>query len=443
MNNSKCVDWAIEVERLSKCYQIYAKPSDRLKQMLMRGRRKYYREFWALQDVSFQVKKGETVAVIGKNGSGKSTLLQIICGTLNPTGGDVKVNGRVAALLELGAGFNSEYTGVENIYMSASLYGLNKEEIDKRFNSICEFAEIGEHIHQPVKTYSSGMYVRLAFAIIVHVDADILIIDEALSVGDAFFNQKCMKFIRSFKKNGTIIFVSHDMSAVSSLCDRAVWLNGGKIASLGFVEEVTNEYLNVVMNNLTRLVESPKKNINLPILKLSRIHDSAYDALIAKGVNYNRLNLLSSNNFHDQEFKELTCALFDSNNEPIVYVEGGELVSLIVEVKVEKTISSPILGFSIKDKNGQYLFGENTYQDYCEYDCTVENNGSIRAEFDFYMPWLKVGTYIVQVAFADGDLQDHKQICWIHDALKFESRCESISMGLIGIPMKKITLLKR
>ena len=196
-------EYAIEVTGLSKCYQIYDKPSDRLKQMLMRGRKQYYKEFWALKDVSFKIKKGETVGIIGRNGSGKSTLLQMICGTLNPTGGGVKVNGRVAALLELGAGFNPEFSGVENVYMAASLYGLSKEEVDQRFEAIATFADIGEHIHQPVKTYSSGMYVRLAFAVIAHVDADVLVVDEALAVGDAYFTQKCFRFINIFKEKLT------------------------------------------------------------------------------------------------------------------------------------------------------------------------------------------------------------------------------------------------
>ena len=185
-------EYAIEVKGLGKCYQIYEKPSDRLKQMLVRGRKQYYKEFWALKDVSFKIKKGETVGIIGRNGSGKSTLLQMICGTLNPTGGEVKVNGRVAALLELGAGFNPEFSGVENVYMAASLYGLSKEEVDQRFDAIATFADIGDHIHQPVKTYSSGMYVRLAFAIAAHLEPDILILDEVLAVGDADFQKKCL-----------------------------------------------------------------------------------------------------------------------------------------------------------------------------------------------------------------------------------------------------------
>ncbi len=195
-------DTAIKVSNLSKCYQIYEAPSDRLKQFVVprlqrligRLPKQYFREFWALKDVSFEVKKGETVGIIGRNGSGKSTLLQLICGTLSPSAGNLEVNGRVAALLELGSGFNVEFTGRENIYMNASILGLSQKEIDDRFDEIVAFADIGQFIEQPVKTYSSGMMVRLAFAVIAHVEADILVVDEALAVGDAFFTQKCMRF---------------------------------------------------------------------------------------------------------------------------------------------------------------------------------------------------------------------------------------------------------
>ena len=204
---------AIRVTNLSKCYQIYENPRDRLKQFVVPrvkhafGRQScnYYREFWALRDVSFEVKRGETVGIIGRNGSGKSTLLQMICGTLTPTNGTVETSGRVAALLELGSGFNPEFTGRENVYMNGAVLGLSKEEIDARFNDIAEFADIGDFIEQPVKTYSSGMMVRLAFAVIAHVDADILVIDEALAVGDTFFTQKCMRFLRNFMKTRTVL----------------------------------------------------------------------------------------------------------------------------------------------------------------------------------------------------------------------------------------------
>jgi lipopolysaccharide transport system ATP-binding protein len=208
-------DIAIRVQGLSKRYEIYTKPSDRLKQFVLpllqrltgKASKQYFREFWALKDVSFEVRKGQTVGIIGRNGSGKSTLLQMICGTITPTTGSIQTNGRVAALLELGSGFNPEFTGRENIYMNASVLGLNSSEIDIRFNDIVDFADIGDFVEQPVKTYSSGMMVRLAFAVIAHVDADILVVDEALSVGDAFFAQKCMRFLRKFMETGTVLFV--------------------------------------------------------------------------------------------------------------------------------------------------------------------------------------------------------------------------------------------
>ena len=197
--------------------------------MIGRAPSTFFREFWALKDVSFEVKRGETVGIIGRNGSGKSTLLQIICGTLSPTGGQVETHGRVAALLELGSGFNPEFTGRENVYMNGSVIGLSRDEIDTLFDDIVAFADIGEFIDQPVKTYSSGMYVRLAFAVIAHVNADTLVIDEALAVGDVFFVQKCMRFLRKFMDEGTIIFVSHDTGAVVNLCNRAFMLNKGQV----------------------------------------------------------------------------------------------------------------------------------------------------------------------------------------------------------------------
>ena len=236
-------DIALSVKNISKCFEMYEKPVHRLFQTLFAGHRTFYREFWALRDVSFDVRRRECVGIIGRNGAGKSTLLQIITGTLQPTGGTVERRGRVAALLELGSGFNPEFTGRENVYMNASILGLTKEEIDARYQAILDFAEIGEFIDQPVKTYSSGMMVRLAFAVVAHVDADILVVDEALAVGDAFFQQKCMRFIRKFKEEHTILFVSHDTGAVVNLCDRGVLLEGGQVKMIGSPKEVSEQYL--------------------------------------------------------------------------------------------------------------------------------------------------------------------------------------------------------
>ncbi len=243
-------DIAITVEGVSKRFEIYAHPRDQLKQFILPKLQRtmglkseqYFREFWALKDVSFEIKKGETVGIIGLNGSGKSTLLQMLCGTLTPTSGMVGINGRVAALLELGAGFNPEFNGRENVYMNARVLGLSESDIDARFSDIVAFADIGEFMDQPVKVYSSGMYVRLAFAVIAHVNADILIIDEALAVGDAFFTQKCMSFLRNFMKNGTVLFVSHDIPSVKNLCTRVLWLEKGQILKDSNPKEVCDLY---------------------------------------------------------------------------------------------------------------------------------------------------------------------------------------------------------
>ncbi len=242
---------AIKVENLSKCYQLYNTPRDRLKQFAMprlrrlfgKTPRQYFQEYWALKNISFEVKKGETFGIIGRNGAGKSTLLQLLCGTLTPSDGTVEINGRVAALLELGAGFNPEFTGQENVYLNASVLGLRKEEVDLRLDSIMAFADIGEFINQPVKTYSSGMFVRLAFAIAIHVEPSILIVDEALSVGDIAFQNKCVLKIRELREKGTtLLFVTHDLSILQLICDRVAWLRGGEIVMTGDPVKVSQEY---------------------------------------------------------------------------------------------------------------------------------------------------------------------------------------------------------
>lgn len=237
-------DVSILVQGVGKCYQVYDRPKDRLLQMLTRGKKKMYREFWALRDVSFSIKRGETVGIIGRNGSGKSTLLQMICGTVTPTTGMIHTCGRVAALLELGAGFNPEFTGRENIFLNAAILGFSQENMQARLEDVIAFSELGEFIDQPVKTYSSGMYARLAFSIAIHVDPDILIIDEALAVGDAKFVAKCMRRIKDIQQQGvTLLFVSHDVGSVRTLCERAIWLNKGQLVEQGDVFPVTGRYM--------------------------------------------------------------------------------------------------------------------------------------------------------------------------------------------------------
>ena len=239
---------AISINHLSKVYKLYDKPVDRLKESLGLTKQKKYREHYALRDVSFQVKRGETVGIIGTNGSGKSTILKIITGVLNPTQGEVQVNGRISALLELGAGFNMEYSGLENVYLNGTMIGFTREEIDKKLDDILAFADIGDFIHQPVKTYSSGMFVRLAFAVAINIEPEILIVDEALSVGDVFFQAKCYKKFEDFKKMGkTILFVSHDLGSISKYCDRVVLLDKGVKRQEGNPKEIVNLYKKVLV----------------------------------------------------------------------------------------------------------------------------------------------------------------------------------------------------
>ncbi|MGR8997641.1 MAG: ABC transporter ATP-binding protein [Gammaproteobacteria bacterium] len=251
----------ISVTNLSKCYQLYAQPSDRLKQFLWRGRRHYFREFWALHDVSFEVANGEVLGIIGRNGAGKSTLLQLLCGTLNPSAGQVEVRGRIAALLELGSGFNPEFSGRENVYLSASILGLSKQEIDERFEEIVEFSGIRKFIDQPAKTYSSGMYVRLAFSVATSVDPDILVVDEALSVGDGEFARKSFDRIRGMKKAGkTILFCSHSLYQVEAFCDRVLWLEHGECMQLGEPQTVVKRYSDFLLGDAKAEAEPAAPN---------------------------------------------------------------------------------------------------------------------------------------------------------------------------------------
>ena len=253
---SDSISLAVAVKNLSKTYQIYERPQDRLKQILLGSRRKYYREFPALRNISFEIQRGETLGIVGRNGSGKSTLLQLIVGTSTPSSGEVNIHGRIAALLELGAGFNPEFTGRENVYLNAGILGLSSSEVDDRFQSISDFAEIGDFLDQPVKTYSSGMYVRLAFAVAIHVDPEILVIDEALAVGDEAFQRKCFARIQAFRKQGgTLLFVSHSAGAVVELCDRAICLDHGEMLCAGSPKQVIALYHKLIYALPERVAE--------------------------------------------------------------------------------------------------------------------------------------------------------------------------------------------
>lgn len=440
-------DIAVRVKNLSKCYQIYDRPQDRLKQFILPRLQRvagvhpkqYYHEFWSLKDVSFEVKKGETVGIIGRNGAGKSTLLQLICGTLNPTAGNIEINGRVGALLELGAGFNPEFTGRENVYMNGTLLGLHKDEIASRFDEITAFADIGDFIDQPVKMYSSGMYVRLAFSVVAHVNPDILVIDEAFAVGDVFFQQKCIRMLRAFQENGgTILFVSHDTGVLLSLCKKTLLLfsGGTKPPMFGETEEVCKQYLQTIYSNAER-----KKSDN----DCSETEDFFETKLIEE--NYRKFNAdeipetiytvssfrPTAENFGDGGATIIDAGFFDNQGYRLDMIKGEERVHFAIRARALRYIHKPAFGFMLKNNLGEYLYTEGTDLHFRNYDTALKQGDEIIANFKFVMPHLIRGKYTMNVALADCIGDDHTQCHWIHDAIQIECISNRIVHGFSGM----------
>lgn len=337
---------AIKVEQLSKMYKLYDRPIDRLKESLGLTKKKLYHEHYALNNINFEIKKGETVGIIGTNGSGKSTILKIITGVLNQTQGNVAVNGRISALLELGAGFNQEYTGMQNIYLNGTMMGFTKEEVDKKVDSIIEFADIGEFINQPVKTYSSGMFVRLAFAVAINIDPEILIVDEALSVGDVFFQAKCYKKFEDFKKEGkTILFVSHDLGSIGKYCDRVILLNRGIKLAEGNTKEVIDLYKKVLVNQLD---DSEKFN--------------TVNKLEGEGRLWSSLLMLNPNKleYGNKLAEIIDFCIIDDAGKIANNIFKGTSFTIKMKVLFSNVIQEPIFAFTIKDLKGTEVTGTNT-----------------------------------------------------------------------------------
>ena len=348
----------IQVNNLSKCYEIYEKPQDRLLQMLFRGRRQYYKEFWALRDVSFEVKQGETFGIIGRNGSGKSTLLQILAGTLAQTSGEALVKGRVAALLELGSGFNPEFTGRENVYLNGSVLGLTQREIEDRYDQIVEFADIGEFIDQPVKTYSSGMFVRLAFAVQAHIDASIVIIDEALSVGDIFFRQKCYTRLNQLKEAGAaILLVSHSMPDIEQHCQRALLLNKGESLFIGPSTEATKHYY--------LLNQRPDQSVSVTVL--GDPSSGTEKSIAMQGPTLDLppeafLDISSKKQIGTGEAVCTRVALLDSEGKPRQNFKQADRATFYYEFQIKSNIDVPICGLTIMNEKGVIVYGKNSWQ---------------------------------------------------------------------------------
>ncbi|WP_128930964.1 ABC transporter ATP-binding protein [Bradyrhizobium zhanjiangense] len=441
----------VTVERLSKCYQVFDSPPDRLKQSIVpRLQRaaaplarvvgktltpsRYYREFWALQDVTFTVGPGETVGVIGRNGAGKSTLLQLVCGTLAPSSGSAVVKGRVAALLELGSGFNPDFTGRENIYLNASVLGLSGPEIEAKLPSIIAFADIGDFIEQPVKTYSSGMAMRLAFAVIAHVDADLLIVDEALSVGDAYFQQKCMRWLRGFREQGTVLFCGHDIGSVMSFCSKAIWLDAGTVKAAGDAKEVCEAYMATVYAQSIGLTPAA---VHSGRTKVSG--KKAEAPAITQSLEIFEFNETSAS-FGSGDAKITDVRLTKPDGRDLGWIEGGEEVRVAIKVEALVDVIEPIVGFHIKDRLGQPLLGDNTYLAYKGQELEITQGQTIEISFVFELPCLQSGEYAITAAIASGTLENHVQHHWLHDALIFAVNSPYRNGVMVAVPMRSITM---
>jgi ABC-type polysaccharide/polyol phosphate transport system ATPase subunit len=399
---------SVEFHQVSKSYPIYDSPGDRLKELLTLNRRQFRRDFWALRDVSFQVRRGETFCVIGENGSGKSTLLQIVAGILAPSSGRVEVNGRVSALLELGSGFNPEFTGRDNVYLNGAILGFSKAEIDRRYRQIAEFAEIGDFMDQPVKTYSSGMAVRLAFAVAIHVDPEILLVDEALAVGDIYFRQRCMRKVHELRSQGvTILFVSHSIPDVKALGDRALWLDQGRVRELGPTDKVVERFMAAMSEKDSAYAcrhPEPPPAASAQVVRAPEV---------VEHIPY------IDHRHGDGRAEVIGIAVLDPHGQPLPILEPSSNIVVRISVRANQTVASPIIGFMMRNHLGMDLSGTNT----ARLGVTIPpmHPGDIyTADFHVQLPELYPGSFSFSPAIADGTLADYRMCDWIDNALVLE-----------------------
>jgi len=405
---------AVIVENGSKNYRIYAKPADRLKELILRGR-KFHEDFWALRDVTFRVPAGSTFGVVGENGSGKSTLLQMIAGTLQPSEGKVTINGRVAALLELGAGFNPEFTGKENVILNAAIMGLTEEETAGRLPEIERFAEIGSFIDQPVKTYSSGMYVRLAFAVAIHVDPEILLVDEALSVGDVYFQQRCMRRIRQMKQDGkTILFVSHDVTAVKNLCDAAIWLEHGKLKAIGEPDAVVGKYLAAMT-----LRRDPYAN--------DGIRSSTARVANGNGLVVRTLPNVD-HRWGNRHAEIIGIQLLDARGIPCEAAEHGDPIVVRVSAAFHEDVAQPIVGIMMRNRLGEDICGINTSAEGVELP-PARAGQCFTVDFNLKLPLLVPGNYHFSPAVAQGTHEEFVICDLVENAIRLAVQKKTIVYG--------------
>ena len=416
---------AVHIRDVSKSYPIYARPSDRLKELLRWNRHCYHRDFWALREVSLEIEKGATFGLIGENGSGKSTLMQLIAGILKPTRGVIEVDGRVSALLELGSGFNGEFSGRENVFLNGAILGLSNKEIERLYPAIEAFAEIGEFINQPVKTYSSGMMVRLAFAVAINLDPDILLVDEALAVGDIYFRQRCMRMIHELHRRGvTIVFVSHSAADVKSLAQKVAWLDRGRMVDCGDPELVVGKYLAAMVNKDS---EYRKRQANqeqsIGTLLASRV--------IAPEVVERIPNIDFRYGNRDAEI--IGIAVLNEEGEELSLLPQKAIVTVRISVRARADVTMPIVGFLIRNHLGVELAGTNTALE--EVELPPFSPGDIYTiDFHLRLPELYPAHFSITPAVANGTLEAFEVCDWVDNAISLQAEKGRAVYGYLHFP---------
>ncbi|MBI4471651.1 MAG: ABC transporter ATP-binding protein [Acidobacteria bacterium] len=423
----------IEAHGISKCFRIYRHPSDHLKELLSLRRRRYHEPFWAVKGVDLRVERGACLGIIGENGSGKSTLLRMLAGVIRPTEGSFAANGRVSALLELGAGFNPEFTGRDNIFLNASILGFTDAQTRERIPSIEKFAEIGEFVDRPVKTYSSGMFVRLAFAVAIHMDPDVLLVDEALAVGDIFFQQRCIRRIHQLKQQGvTIVFVSHDLAAVRSLADRTIWMDHGRVHLEGKSDEVVSKYL-------AAMVTRGNKDI-MEEEALGKPLAAAQDLDISEEARAKIPRFIThlpnvDHRYGNGKARVQGIGVFGSGGDPVAAVAQGDRVCVRISVEFLQDVEYPNIGFILRNRLGEDVTGTNLMSEGMKLE-PARAGDCLSADFIMDMPFLYGGFYYFSPAIADGTLDQYEMCDWVDNAFAIEVIQRTTTYGHMRVPIR-------
>lgn len=422
---------AISVKDVTKIYKLYNSPKDRFKEAIHPFHKQYSSPFYALNHVSFQVEKGETVGIIGTNGSGKSTILKIITGVIQPSEGNVEVQGNISALLELGAGFDMDYSGIENIYMNGAVLGFTREEMEMKKDEILEFADIGDFVYQPVKTYSSGMLVRLAFALAINVDPEILIIDEALAVGDAFFQAKCFNKLEEIKAKGTtILFVSHDIVSVKKLCSKAVWLDRGNVREVGEANEVCEHYLSMQIQEQNK----EKSQLVQQLVLDNTLGEETIQSL--DKCSFKKIDIENAIGISGTEEGEiLSFYIRDAKGNDVVVLQTERTYYFGLLVKFHKDINNALFGFEMENTKGVKLFSVNNFLS-DEVLAHVRADEIYEVTFEVKLPRICATEYLISPSLAAGSQQNHVVLHRIHNAIKIDVDNEGYNLSVIELDTK-------